>query len=662
MTPRKRSLFLPLSAAIFLCGGLVLYFFVRSDAAPSVMANRLEGESLVTESTSAGGAVKSTREEAVSFHAPGTDAQSEVLRREVHRGVVELTLTKRINGICLSQPEVLVIDPLLSTPLDLRPGVSISVDAYPARKLRLESADPAWVLEGTELSLEATTKGAIEIPVRPRHRLLLELSEHGTANWISTARAQVHWEHSAGASRRASSVFQISSENGAYIFEAPPLSQGRIRIEAATDRHRLQSSDWITLGSAEWIDFELTLLALERSTAEISVAVVKDGGEAVPGAWVTVFEEFPSCPIGGLEVSPRGLIPLRECVLDPDLLETSPTTKTLPDGTAGFRLKAPANYRVAAWTQGLGEVMSDVLHFESGETQNLVLAFPVGATLEGRVVGQLDSFASDVVKRLGGLWLENLETGVNRSASRQRKGSFRFEGLAAGDYLLHVGGIVDGWNGNENVINLLTREVEMLEGQSQWMTIELGAPGVGVTGHVEFDIEPDRWSFLVALASMPDEGYPEAELGFRPHAEKVIAANKLGQFAFFGLNEGRYRIIAEGRRKDGRAAAFLHHELDLREGEFSTRVIKLSPKGSPLRLMLVDPDTASRDITIRVAAQDPLLRYLVEDAAPVLVGQDQPSVYYGLPPGRVTLVAGGEDLKVEVERGSTVLIPAGSRN
>ena len=657
---KRLSFILPcvvLAVTLFVVPGI--FFSVHSDSPIElpVMAKRVEGEAVSTSESAT--AVGSTDEAEGSY---AHDIQSQLVpgvgsRSAVPRQVVALSLSKLINGICLSEPKVLVIDPLLPTPLELNGSESASVAATPKRMLHLESVSPAWALEKTELNLENLDNDAIAITVKPRHRILIELSEHGTGDWIWAARAQIHWEFPSGARREASPVFELSSESGGYIFEAPPISQGRIRVEVATDHHRLQRSGWLSVGPSEWLEFKLDLYAYERSTAEILVTVVDEHEMGIPAAWVSVFEEFPTLPLVGLQVSDAGLVPLRAGWVDPDLLDSPPTAMTLESGLAGFKLRAPGDYRVATWVPGQGDVLSDIIHFEPGETRELDLIVESGASLEGRIAGELGDLASNTVKRLGSLRLVNAKTGVTYVETTEPDGSFRFEGLIAGNYLLHVGGVVDGWSGNESVIPLLTREVTIRTGQAQWIDIELESVGIRVSGHVDLDIGLEQWVFTVGLICLADEMAAAASRGAPPRTEQRVLANKLGLFAFSGLGPGRYRIVALGRRNDGRAIAFMHRDLDLREGESPPPSIALSPSGDSLRLMSDDRSNDLRQISVRVAARDPQIRFLVEQVEPLVVGGDELSVFFGLPPGEVTLASNGKDLDLEVDRKSVVQIP-----
>ncbi len=156
-----------------------------------------------------------------------------------------------------------------------------------------------------------------------------------------------------------------------------------------------------------------------EDVGSISGQVLNEDGEPVPGARVLVIDPAAPRPVAGGRADESGAF----------------TIKGVPAGTFALRAAAPGTpYADEFYENATGPDEATPVTVEAGaEVTGIVFSLPVGGSISGQVTDEDGNPIAD-----GHVEAVNRDLDVRRRANTAEDGSYRIEGLMAGEYLVHA--------------------------------------------------------------------------------------------------------------------------------------------------------------------------------------------------------------------------------
>lgn len=572
-------------------------------------------------------------------------------RLDASEHVLSISIEAPNEGIRLSQPRLQLIDRDSGERFEVGAESALEVPATADRRFELESLNDGWTVEQNEIRVAAHAKD-LAIPVSPRHSLFVQLTDARRGNPLEKGQIQVHWENADGV-RNGSPIFAVRGNVGGHFLVAPPIRDGRLRVETTANLFRPYQSDWQTADAEGWFDFEAAMISTEESTATIAVRVVDPAGSSLDDAWIAVFEEVEGAPTTNMMIGDGELFPIRRGEFDPDLVARSVTAR-MSGGIVEFRVEAPGTYRIASWDRSSGRQLSDPIELSPRERKDLVQTLAGGIRVEGQLTLHAGAQELSNVSSLGRIVMTRDEHRFESTLNEEGL-TFGFSGLEPGDYDLAVTGFAENFDGKEVEIPIHSQRVTIPDASPVSLLVELGSDhrDSAVEGRILADIDWKNWRFLIGLAKFFDEEEARTVSAMAMRPLQGTTARSDGTFTFARVPAGRYRVIAMGRREDLRGVAFFQGTLVV-DGSGKVQTFELR-SGRPAReFRTSDPDTKFLS-QFRSNTGDRMVALALHDLPKVVFGGGESTWLHGDIPGGTMLSLPGER-SIEIPEGADVVL------
>jgi protocatechuate 3,4-dioxygenase beta subunit len=318
---------------------------------------------------------------------------------------------------------------------------------------------------------------------------------------------------------------EVQAADGSFELRGVP--PGRVRVRVRADGCLDSAPQEIELAPGATSD--VLAFALDAGIA-VAGRVVDDGGRPVGDAQVTAYRQRDGAGGG------RGPLNLQIDPEDFDFLGLSAATNrrsALSDSKGAFAIAAlePGRYRFTARHPDLAKASAKEVIVEAGKpVPEVVIELSAGGGIEGQVTGAAMRPLPDAV-----VVAFSLQTATTRSASTDKAGSYRIDGLPPGQYFVFKSRVDERADNllYEVLGNLRTKSVTVRQGRFTRLDVhDDSEDGVRVHGNVVENGAPAPRA-LVTLLGSDREGV----LGMGVRAN---AADANGRYELIGIRPGSY--------------------------------------------------------------------------------------------------------------------------
>ncbi len=409
-----------------------------------------------------------------------------------------------------------------------------------------------------------------------------------------------------------------TDEAGAFVFENLPPGTYGVNASLSDEERRALERDQDQ--AAKWsAQKHATVVVEDDETVHVVLGAASDNAILVTGVITRSGEPVDAAQVWVSPVGSRGR-------------QQSRSASTAADGSYELVLDGPGEYAFSV----SGEQRTQRSHIETipdAETHRVDIDLPAGS-IAGRVFGPDGEPLEEVAVTLSAseAIAETRSFGVSGWQQTEEDGSFRFEGVAPGEYVITGGNSLWGRSA-ESEYGTAVAEVTVVDGEvREGLELHVERAAI-ITGTV---LDPDGRP--VSGASI----FVRNESGALLEQWSMVVTDGAGRFRRTGLNSGTWTVSARrGRTASAEsrpirlsAGGKAHVQLEL---ELSTMLVILTEdeNGNPVGASLSVTDAAGREYRSMNALVDQNVQEKYKEGLARVAGP--------LPPGKYRVVVSNHD-------------------